>query len=138
MREFDESTKSSALAAQVLGCSVAEIAKSVVFTGKSAYVVVISGDKKVDPLRLTKVVGETVRIARPDEVRDMTGYPIGGVPPFPHREGVEVLPDSSLNRFGEVWAAAGAPNVVIRVATSDLLHLVGKGPFGLAEGDEGL
>ena len=131
-REFDESTKNSRLAAQVLGCTVAEIAKSVVFAGGRPSVVVISGDKKVDGAKLSTLVGRDVNVARPDEVRELTGYPIGGVPPFPHLEGVAVFPDRSLTRFTEAWAAAGTPNTVVRLATSDLIRLVGRGTFDLA------
>ena len=90
--EFDASTKSSALAAQALGCSVAEIAKSVVFKGRRTAVVVISGEKRVDPAKLWAHEGAPVAIATPDEVRETTGYPIGGVPPFPHSVDVRVLP----------------------------------------------
>jgi prolyl-tRNA editing enzyme YbaK/EbsC (Cys-tRNA(Pro) deacylase) len=132
VREFDESTRNSELAAQALGCTVPEIAKSVVFVGKSTAVVVISGDKRVDAAKLSKLIGEEVRVARPDEVRERTGFPIGGVPPFPHVEGVEVYPDASLARFQHVWAAGGTPNAVFRIGTSDLLRLVGRGPFELA------
>ncbi len=125
VREFDESTKNSALAAKALGCSVGEIAKSVVFVGPDTIVVVISGDRRVDTRRLATAVGGEVRVATPDEVRVRTGYPIGGVPPFPHGEGVRVLADSSLRRFGRVWVAAGAPNAVFGISVDDLLGLVG-------------
>lgn len=133
LREFGESTKNSSLAAQALGCSVAEIAKSVVFVGASTAVVIISGDRRVDPSRLAEAVGGEVRVAKPDEVRERTGFPIGGVPPFPHAQGVEVLPDASLARFRAVWAAAGSPNAVFKIGTQDLIRLVGRGPFELAE-----
>ena len=132
MREFDESTRNSALAAQALGCTVAEIAKSVVFVGSGTAVVIISGDKKVDGSKLSKATGEEMRLATPSEVRDRTGFPIGGVPPFPHDEGVLIYPDESLNRFREVWAAAGTPNAVFRIGASDLVRHVGRGPFDLA------
>lgn len=132
MREFDGSTRSSALAAQALGCSVAEIAKSVVFVGAGTAVVIISGDKKVDSAKLAKEAGETVRIATPAEVRERTGFPIGGVPPFPHDPKVLVFPDISLRRFGRVWAAAGTPNTVFRIGASDLFGHLGRGPFDLA------
>jgi prolyl-tRNA editing enzyme YbaK/EbsC (Cys-tRNA(Pro) deacylase) len=132
VREFDESTKNSPLAAQALGCTVAEIAKSVVFVGGQTAVVVASGDKRVSVPKLSKVIGGA-RMARPDEVREKTGYPIGGVPPFPHREGVVVLPDVSLTRFRSVWAAAGAPNAVFRIDPTDIMRLLGAGPFDLCE-----
>jgi prolyl-tRNA editing enzyme YbaK/EbsC (Cys-tRNA(Pro) deacylase) len=131
-REFDVSTKSSALAAQALGCSVAEIAKSIVFKGKDAVVVVISGDMKVDSERLSLLERVPVSLATADEVREMTGYPIGGVPPFPHSDGVSVYVDQSVLRFRKVWVAGGAPNAVFNVSTADLLRLVGGEPAELA------
>jgi len=133
MRDFGESTKNSALAASSLGCTVAEIAKSVVFVGERTAVVIISGDKRVDPEKLAGVIGGTLRIAKPEEVRERTGYPIGGVPPFPHAQGVDVIPDRSLTRFSHVWAAAGTPNSVFRMGTSELVRLVGTRPQDLAE-----
>ncbi len=131
-REFGQSTKNSALAAQALGCTVAEIAKSVVFIARKTAVVVVSGDKRVDPSKLASVLGSDVRVANPEEVRERTGFPIGGVPPFPHGPGVAVLPDDSLTRFPQVWAASGTPNSVFRIATSDLLRLVGRSPIEVA------
>jgi prolyl-tRNA editing enzyme YbaK/EbsC (Cys-tRNA(Pro) deacylase) len=95
-------------------------------------VVIISGDKRVDASKLSRVLEMELRVAKPGEVRDRTGFPIGGVPPFPHSAGVVVLPDSSLTRFGEVWAAGGTPNTVFRIRSSDLVRLVGKGTFDLA------
>ena len=132
VREFDESTRSSALAAQVLGCTVAEIAKSVVFVGNRTAVVIASGDRRVSVPKLSKMIGDA-RMAKPDEVRDRTGFPIGGVPPFPHGEEVIILPDVSLTRFRSVWAAAGAPNAVFQMNPVDIIRLVGAGPFDLCE-----
>jgi len=134
LREFGESTKSSALAAQALGCSVGEIAKSVVFVGeKKAVVIIISGDRRVDGAKLSKATGADLRVARADEVRDGTGFPIGGVPPFPHVEGLTVIADISLTRFERVWAAAGSPNSVFGIRTRDLLRLLGSKPVDVAE-----
>ena len=133
LREFDESTRNSELAAEALGCSVAEIAKSVVFVGEKTTVVIISGDKRVDGDKLARVMGTELRIATADEVRDRTGFPIGGVPPFPHDEGVQVLADASLVRFGYVWAAAGTPNSVLGIGTAELLRLLGSQPVDVAE-----
>jgi prolyl-tRNA editing enzyme YbaK/EbsC (Cys-tRNA(Pro) deacylase) len=132
VREFDQSTKNSALAAEALGCSIGEIAKSVVFAGDRPVVVVLSGDRRVDPTKLASVTGRHARVATPEEVRAGTGYPIGGVPPFPHLEGVLVLPDVSLLRFDYVWAAAGAPNAVFRVDPKVLVRLVGRPPYDVS------
>ena len=133
LREFDESTRNSALAAKALGCTVAEIAKSVVFAGDRTAVVIISGDRKVDITKLVEVMGVELRIARPDEVKERTSFTIGGVPPFPHGEGVTVLADSSLMRFRRVWAAAGTPNSVFSIGTPDLLRLLNTEPVDVAE-----
>jgi prolyl-tRNA editing enzyme YbaK/EbsC (Cys-tRNA(Pro) deacylase) len=132
IRRFEESTKSSELAARVLGCTTAEIAKSVVFVGTGTAIVIISGDRMVDTLKLATEAGEVMRIATPAEVKERTGFPIGGVPPFPHREGVLAYPDVSLTRFREVWAAGGTPNTVFRIGSSDLVRCLGRGPFDLA------
>lgn len=137
LKEFGESTKNSALAAQALGCTVPEIAKSVVFVGSGTVVVIISGDKRVDASKLARVAGEELKVATPDEVRERTGFPVGGVPPFPHNPGVLAYPDLSLTRFREVWAAAGTPNAVFRIGSSELVRHVGRGPFDLAEPQKG-
>ncbi len=132
--EFDESTKSSALAAKALGCSVAEIAKSVVFSVGRGVVVVISGDKRVDSAKLSRLIGGEATVATAEEVKQVTGYPAGGVPPFPHHDGVRVLLDSSLGRFREVWAAAGLPNSVMKLRTTDLVAALGADLLDVAEG----
>jgi len=131
-REFESSTRNSALAAEALGCRVAEIAKSVVFDSDGAVVVVISGDKRVDTRKLSALTGHRAEVASPDYVRSETGYPIGGVPPFPHSEGVRVLCDASLGRFEQVWAAGGAPNVVFKISAGELVGRVGSGLVDVA------
>jgi prolyl-tRNA editing enzyme YbaK/EbsC (Cys-tRNA(Pro) deacylase) len=133
VRDFEGTTKSSTLAAAALGCSVAEIAKSVVFVTPGPVVVVISGDKRVDPRKLAGISGGEPRVATADEVRELTGYPIGGVPPFPHRQGVHVMVDGSLARHRWVWAAAGAPNAVFRIESEALVSLTGGDSRDLAE-----
>ncbi len=122
---LDDSTKTSKMAADALGCTVAEIAKSIVFVNESPVVVVISGDRKVDAEKLSGVMGHRVSVADADAVRRRTGYVIGGVPPFPHGEGVTVLLDASLERFERVWAAAGTPNSVMQLSVGQLKSVLG-------------
>jgi len=117
---LDSSTKTSKLAAEALGCTVAQIAKSIVFKGSKPIVVVISGDKKVDLKRLSTAVGEKIELADPEYVRVNTSYEVGGVPPFPHTSDVKVYLDLSVFRWNEVWAAAGAPNAVMKIKVKDL------------------
>jgi prolyl-tRNA editing enzyme YbaK/EbsC (Cys-tRNA(Pro) deacylase) len=133
IRELDSSTRSSELAAQALGCTVSEIAKSVVFGGEGTAVVVISGDRRVDVGKLDSLLGVRLRVATPEEVKARTGYPIGGVPPFPHVEGVVVVPDESLTRFPSVWTASGAPNAVMKVKTESLIAAIGRPPADVSE-----
>jgi prolyl-tRNA editing enzyme YbaK/EbsC (Cys-tRNA(Pro) deacylase) len=123
---LDNSTRTSKMAADALGCSIAQIAKSIVFVDGGAIVVVISGDKRVDARKLSQLLGDEVKIADAEAVRKHTGYVIGGVPPFPHDDGVTVLLDASLKRFDEVWAAAGTPHSVMRLTVEVLRELVSR------------
>ncbi len=130
---LDSSTRTFQIAADSLGCEVAQIAKSIVFTGDTPVVVVIAGDKRVDPKKLSEHLGWKAKIADADAVRNGTGYVIGGVPPFAHEPGVVILLDSSLARFDDVWAAAGRPHSVMRLGVSDLAEVVGGGFVDLAK-----
>ena len=124
---LDESTRTSQLAADALGCTVAEIAKSIVFkAGDRAVVIVISGDRRVDAKKVSALLGEKVANADADAVKALTGYAIGGVPPFPHDPSVKVMLDGSLTRFEKVWAAAGTPNSVINLTVAQLRGEVGE------------
>lgn len=120
VRELSESTRTSRMAAEALGCDIAQIAKSIVFIDGGAVVVVVSGDKRVDEGKLSQLIGRMVSLADAEAVRRYTGYMIGGVPPFPHGDNVRVLLDSSLKRFEHVWAAAGTPNSVFKIRVKDL------------------
>lgn len=130
---LDDSTRTSKMAAEALSCSVAQIAKSIVFVNREAVVVVISGDMRVDSKKLSCLLGENVKIADAEEVRKSTGYVIGGVPPFPHEEGVRVILDSSLQRFDEVWAAAGTPHSVMKLSVETITEILGDGFVDLAQ-----
>ena len=123
--ELNESTRTSQMAADVLGCDLAQIGKSIVFVNQKAVVAVVSGDRRIDDHRLSKILGHKVRIADADSVRKHTGYVIGGVPPFPHNDGINVFLDSSLSRFDEVWTAAGTPNSVFKIRVETLKRLLG-------------
>lgn len=118
--EFDVSTKNSQLAAQALNCPVAQIAKSIVFVVNEPIVVILSGDRRVSTEKLAKVVGSPASLADPQTVLRSTGFPVGGVPPFAHASKLRVLLDKSLERFEEVYAAAGAPNAIFKIQLGDL------------------
>lgn len=126
--EFDQPTRTSAEAAAAIGCSVAEIAKSIVFRGADsgqAIVVVASGDNRVSEDKVATLVGEKLKRADADFVRSATGYAIGGVAPLGHAQPVRLLLDTDLQRFTTVWAAAGTPFSVFPLAPAQLATLTG-------------
>ena len=110
--EFEQQTRTSAEAATAIGCTVAEIAKSIVFRGRTsglAVVVVASGDNRVSERKVAALVDEPLARADADFVRAATGYAIGGVAPIGHAQPVKLLLDRDLKRFPLVWAAGGTP-----------------------------
>ena len=126
--EFDATTRTAADAAAAIGCTVAEIAKSLIFRGLGSnrpVLVVASGVNRVDEAKVADAVGEKIARADADFVREATGFAIGGVPPVGHDNPPIVLIDQSLMTFAEIWAAAGTPNAVFRLTPSDLVHLTG-------------
>jgi prolyl-tRNA editing enzyme YbaK/EbsC (Cys-tRNA(Pro) deacylase) len=125
--EFDESTRTAEDAAAAIGCTVAQIAKSLVFrTGSGrAVLVVASGANRVDEKKVAALIGEPIGRADADFVREATGFAIGGVPPVGHRTAPVALIDEKLMAFGEIWAAAGTPNAVFRLTPADLVALTG-------------
>ena len=128
--EFEQPTRTSAEAAAAIGCSVAEIAKSIVFRGKVsglAVVVVASGDNRVSEKKVSAKVDEPLARADADFVRTATGYAIGGVAPIGHAQPVKLLIDEELKRFATVWAAGGTPYSVFPVTPDELARLTGAG-----------
>src|SRR5262245_42529290 len=114
--EFEVSTHTAQEAAAAVGCSLAEIAKSLIFKaadGRSV-LVIASGANRVDEKKVRTLLGQKIERADPDFVRRSTGYVIGGVPPVGHASPSIVLIDSDLERFALVWAAGGTPNAVFR------------------------
>lgn len=122
---FPEETRTSQQAAAALGCTVAEITKSLVFMADSdAVMVLMAGDQRVDTDRVAKTVGaQRVRRATLDEVREHSGYAPGGTPPFGHVKELRVLADRSITGNDVVWVAAGSPNSVFSIRVDDLVRL---------------
>jgi prolyl-tRNA editing enzyme YbaK/EbsC (Cys-tRNA(Pro) deacylase) len=123
--EFEASTRTSDEAAAAVGCTVAEIAKSLIFrTADGRPVLVIaSGANRVDENKVRALLGHKIARADADFVRATTGYAIGGVPPVGHTRTPLVLIDADLQRFAAVWAAGGTPNAVFRITPTDLVRL---------------
>jgi prolyl-tRNA editing enzyme YbaK/EbsC (Cys-tRNA(Pro) deacylase) len=126
--EFDAGTRTAAEAAAAIGCSVAEIAKSIVFRAESgrAVLVVASGTNRVDERKAAALVGERIGRADAEFVREATGFAIGGVPPVGHAVAPVILLDRDLLGFETIWAAAGTPNAVFRLTPADLARLTGS------------
>ncbi len=126
--ELPESTRTAADAARAVDCQVAQIVKSLVFRGQEsgrAYLVLTSGANRVDTAKLQAELGEAVKMADAEFVRQRTGFSIGGVAPVGHRQPVPTLIDRDLTQHDEIWAAAGTPNAVFRLSPAQLQQLVG-------------
>ncbi|HTJ60897.1 MAG TPA: YbaK/EbsC family protein [Candidatus Saccharimonadales bacterium] len=122
---FPSTTRTAQDAAREIGCTVAEIVKSLVFLADGAPVVVLcSGADRVDEPKLRNALGvSAVRRATADEAKSATGYAIGGVPPFGHAAELRVIVDPGLLEHPTVWAAAGLPDAVFPIAPADLVRL---------------
>ena len=126
--EFEQPTRTSAEAAAAIGCSVGEIAKSVVFRMKAsnrAAVVIASGDNRVSEEKVSAILGEKLGRADADFVREATGFAIGGVSPVGYSTQPAILLDRDLQRFTRIWAAAGTPFSVFPLTPQDLERLTG-------------
>ena len=125
MLEFDAGTRTAEDAAAAIGCTTAEIAKSLVFRSASgrSVLVIASGANRVDEKKVAALIGEPIGRADADFVREATGFAIGGVPPVGHATPPIVLIDEALMGFDQIWAAAGTPNAVFRLTPADLVAL---------------
>lgn len=124
---LDGAARTAQQAADALGIAVGQIAKSIIFRRKSddaAVLVITSGDLRVDEKKVDAIVGKTGR-ADADFVKAKTGFSIGGVSPFAHATPSVTLIDRELFRFDEVWAAAGHPHSVVRLAPQDIVRFTG-------------
>jgi prolyl-tRNA editing enzyme YbaK/EbsC (Cys-tRNA(Pro) deacylase) len=127
--------RTSQEAADALGVSVGQIAKSVIFRRQdddSAVLVVASGDRRVDERRVAALTGVLAR-ADAGFVKMRTGFSIGGVAPLAHLQPVVTLIDRELFRFDEIWAAAGHPNGVFRTSPDQLVALTGAPVVDVAQ-----
>lgn len=126
--EFAERTPNSLAAARAVGCTVGEIAKSIlVLIGGRAVMVVTSGDVKLKNPKLKQATGLTgkVRLPEAEDVVRYTGYAPGGVCPFLLPEGLRVLIDCSMRRFPRVYAAAGNDHSAVPITVDELLAVTG-------------
>ena len=126
LKNFDQSLevivlKNSARTAQdaatALACDVGAIVKSLLFKAENTFILcLVAGDKRCSLNKLKKIKDKKdISMASPEEVKTQTGYTIGGVSPVGHLEKIEIIIDNSLERFNELFAAAGHPNCVFKI-----------------------
>ncbi len=134
LKEFDETLSVTELentartavdAAKSLNCEVGAIVKSLLFkNGDNYFLCLVSGDKRCSLNKLKKFFNsKDLSMASPDDVKEQTGYTIGGVSPIGHINSLQILVDSSLNRFKDLFAAAGHPNCIFKINFDDLIKI---------------
>lgn len=125
--EHERTTKTSVEAAEALQVELGQIAKSILFRSGDNYgLFVAAGDIKIGDKKVkTLLGGRKVRIARPEEVVAVTGYPVGGVCPFDIDKKVPIFIDRSMRRFPVVYASAGTPFSLLPITVDQLQQVTG-------------
>ena len=119
---LENSARTAQDAATALECKVGAIVKSLLFKAENTFILcLVAGDKRCSLNKLKKVKDKKdISMASPEEVKTQTGYTIGGVSPVGHLEEIEIIIDNSLERFNELFAAAGHPNCVFKTNYNDI------------------
>jgi len=119
---LENSARTAQDAATALGCDVGAIIKSLLFKTEDSFILcLVSGDKRCSLNKLKKIKNKKdVSMASPEDVKTQTGFSIGGVSPVGHLEKIEIIIDNSLERFIELFAAAGHPNCVFKINFSNI------------------
>jgi Cys-tRNA(Pro) deacylase len=124
--EFEQTTRTAQEAADAIGCQVAQIVKSLLFMVDGQPVMaLVSGDNRLDERKLAALRGvgrKQVKRADADTAKEVTGFSIGGVPPFGHKSDLLVYVDLDLTHFNVVWAAAGTPFAVFAITPDELVR----------------
>ena len=123
--ELENTARTAVDAAKSLNCKVGAIVKSLLFkNGDNFFLCLVSGDKRCSLNKLKKFFNsKDLSMASPDDVKEQTGYTIGGVSPIGHINSLQILVDSSLNRFKDLFAAAGHPNCIFKINFADLIKI---------------
>jgi len=124
--ELSDSTRTAHEAASAIGCAIGQIAKSLIFRGKTSkkpILIIASGTNRVNEKAVKEHVGEKLEKANADFVLEHTGFAIGGIPPIGHKNPIETFIDEDLMQFEEIWAAAGNPNAVFKLTPKILVDI---------------
>ena len=122
---LDTTARTAQDAANSLKCEVGAIVKSLLFRAENSFLIcLIAGDKRCSLNKLKKVLHKKdVSMANAEEVKQNTGFSIGGVAPVAHTSVLNILVDKSLSRFPYIFAAAGHPNCVFKITYNDLIKI---------------
>src|SRR6056300_1145386 len=134
LKEFDSnlnvisletSARTAADAANSLKCEVGAIVKSLLFSADDKFILcLVSGDKKASLNKLKKKLDiKNLEMAKAEDVKEVTGYTIGGVSPVGHLKKIDIYIDKNLSRFKELYAAAGHPNCVFKIDFKNLVQI---------------
>jgi prolyl-tRNA editing enzyme YbaK/EbsC (Cys-tRNA(Pro) deacylase) len=123
--ELEIPVRTAAAAADAVGCTPAQIVKSLVFRRASGepVLVVASGAHRVSEQRIADLLGEPVAMGPPAFVREVTGFAIGGIPPLGHARTLETIVDQHLFSLDGLWAAAGHPNSLFKLTADELVKM---------------
>lgn len=126
--ELPDTTRTAIDAANSVGCTVGQIAKSLIFRGKRTgkpILIIASGSNRVNEKRIAEYIGEPIEKADAEFVRTATGFAIGGVPPLGHLQDIRTFIDEDLLQHERIWAAGGTPNSVFQLEAEDLQDMTG-------------
>jgi len=125
VKTLETSARTAKEAASSLGCETGAIVKSLLLKTETSFTLcLVSGDKKASLNKIKKILNiKDASMASANEVKDVTGYTIGGVSPVGHLKSINILIDSSLERFDSLFAAAGHPNCIFKINFKDLLKM---------------
>lgn len=132
---LNSAAKTANEAASSLGCDVGEIVKSLLFKVEDSFLIcLVAGDKRCSLNKLKKVLNKKdICMANANEVKENTGFSIGGVAPVAHIKKIDILIDSTLNRFNYIYAAAGHPNCVFKINYKELIKITNASEKEISE-----
>ena len=134
---LDNSARTALEAASSLGCEIGAIVKSLLFKTENSFTLcLVAGDKKASLNKIKKTLNiKDVSMASADDVKNVTGYTIGGVSPIGHLNKIDIFIDNSLKRFKSLFAAAGHPNCVFEINFTDLQKITNGSIMEITEWD---
>lgn len=121
--QLPDSTRTAQEAANAIGCTVDQIAKSIIFRLKNAdepILIIASGKNRINENMIKNLANDELTKADADFVKNTTGYVIGGVPPLAHDKPIMTLIDEDLFEFDTIWAAAGHAKAVFQLTPAEL------------------